>query len=96
MITNSKYESYERSASYAELASLRTDNIFSRIKLAQIVCGQQWGELGLFWGRIGCKVKIDSLFFRSLFLDNSNYLNWGFVIRHFMKNLILVGCAIFR
>ena len=48
MITDSKYESYARPASYAELTSLRTEDIFSPVKLARIVCSQQWDELGLF------------------------------------------------
>ena len=46
MITDSKYESYARPASYAELTSLRTKDIFSPVKLARIVCSQQWDELG--------------------------------------------------
>jgi len=46
------------------------------LMLAWIVCSQQWDKIELFWGRIGCKVKIDSPYFRSLFLDSSNYLKW--------------------
>ena len=48
MIADSKYESYARPDSYAELTSLRTQDIFSPVKLARIVCSQQWDKLGLF------------------------------------------------
>ena len=67
MITDSKYESYARPASFAELTSLRAEDLFSSVKLARIVCGQQREKLGLFWGRIGSKARTYSHFYEVCF-----------------------------
>lgn len=62
MIAGSKYDSYARSSSYAELSLPGHEDISPPVKLTWIVCSEQRDELGLFWGRIGIQAKKDGHF----------------------------------